>query len=132
MTAYKATKNQEYYYKYNTKRCKNNQRVEQVHEGFKEILNYLQVDKKYLEPLREHLKDKFADLNKLSNDKRKMLSAALKSVETKHEKLEEKYIYEGISKEVYQKHLARLRSEKTEIERDLNKPEIKLSNRKNK
>ena len=128
MTAYKASKNQKFYYKCNTKGCKNNQRAEQVHEGFKEVLSYLQIDKKFIKPLKEHLRDKFADLNKENDDKRKMLNTTLNGIKTRHEKLEEKYIYEGISKEIYQKHLSRLMSEKTEVERDLNKPEIKLSN----
>ncbi len=128
ITAYKASKNKKYYYKCNTKGCKNNQRAEQVHDNFKDVLKYFQIDKKYIKPLKEHLKEKFAELNIENEAIRNSQKSALKAIEKKHEKLEEKYIYEGISTEIYQKHLAKLMSEKTEIERSLTKPEIKLSN----
>ncbi len=128
MTAYKASKNKEYYYKCNTVGCKNNQRAEQVHESFKEILSYLQVDKKHVEPLKAYLKAKFSDLNNENEEKRKKLSSSLANVETKLEKLEEKYLFEGVSQEIYQKHLKRLTNEKNEILKDSNNPEIKLSN----
>jgi len=53
-----------------------------------------------------------------------MLNASLKNIETKLEKLEEKFLLEGISQELYQRHLARLSKEKNEILRDIEKPKI--------
>ena len=42
--------------------------------------------------------------------------------------LEEKYLFEGVSKEIYQKHLERLVAEKREILIKLDRPEKELSN----
>ena len=128
MTAYKASKNQKYYYKCNTKGCKNNQRAEEVHESFKEILSYFQIDKKYIEPLKISLQNTFLELNKENETKRSELSSNLKNIELKLEKLEEKFLFEGVSQEIYHKHLTRLTNEKNEILKEFEKPEIKLSN----
>ena len=128
MTAYKAYKNQKYYYKCNTRGCKNNQRAEEVHNGFKELLSYLVIDKKYMKPLKMTLKEIFYELNNETIETKKQLKSTLVSINTKIEKLEEKYLFEGISQEMYQKHLTRLSDEKNNILKDLEKPEIKLSN----
>jgi len=128
MTAYKASKNQKYYYKCSTVGCKNNQRAEEVHDSFIEILSYFQIDKKHIEPLKLSLNEAFSELNNETESKRKELNSTLKTIETKLEKLEEKYLFEGVSKSIYEKHLTRLTDEKNEILRESEKPEIKLSN----
>ena len=46
------------------------------------------------------------------------------------EKLEEKYLFEGISQEIYNKHLTRLTKEKETIVKELENPILKLSNLK--
>lgn len=128
MTGYKASKNKKYYYKCNKKGCGNNQRAEQVHDSFREVLGYFQIDRKYIEALKEVLEFTFLDLNKDIETSRKQYKSTLASIETKLEKLEEKYIFEGISQDVYKKHLNKLTDEKEQILKELENPLIKLSN----
>ena len=42
--------------------------------------------------------------------------------------MEEKYLFEGVSQQIYQKHLTRLTSEKNDILKEFEKPDLKLSN----
>ena len=128
MTGYKASKNQKYYYKCNKRGCKNNQRAEEVNSSFEEILSYLSLEEKYQEPLKLSLAKEFEDISKEITLKQKELKSNLTSIETKLEKLEEKYLFEGVSQEVYHKHLKRLTDDKNEITKELEKPEIELSN----
>ena len=128
MTAYKASKNQKYYYKCNKKGCGNNQRAEQIHESFKEILGYFQIDKKHIAPLRLMLGETFLELNKETETKKKEYRATLTGIETKLEKLEDKYIFDGISQDIYQKHLTKLTKKRSEILNEFENPAIKLSN----
>ena len=131
MTAYKASKNQKYYYKCTTKGCGNNQRAEQIHEIFREILKYYQIPKKDFAPLVDYLKAEFKDLISDTNEKKKELNKNLSGLNSKLEKLEEKYLFEGVSQEMYQKHLAKITKEKNEILKDLDAPQIKFSNLEN-
>jgi len=128
MTAYKASKNQKYYYKCSTVGCKNNQRAEEIHESFKEVLSYFEIEKKHIEPLKISLANAFSELNNETENRRKELNYTLQGIETKLEKLEEKYLFEGVSQQIYQKHLTRLTSEKNEILKEFEKPDLKLSN----
>lgn len=128
MTGYKASKNKKYYYKCSKVGCCNNQRAEQVHDSFKEVLGYFQIDKKHIEPLKLMLKSTFSDLNKEIEISKKQYQSTLDSIETKLEKLEEKYIFEGISEDIYKKHLKKLSSEKEQILEEFENPLIKLSN----
>jgi len=128
MTAYKASKNQKYYYKCNKKGCKNNQRAEEVHESFKELLSYFQVDKKHIKPLKLRINDMFSKMNEEAELKKKTIKFELQSINTKLEKLEEKFIFDSITEPIYKKHLEKLTVDKNVLLKDLENPLIKLSN----
>ena len=130
ISGYKASKNQEYYYKCPTTGCKNNQRADQVHAGFKEVLSYFQIEEKNVELLKIVLADSFKELNQDKEIRKKELKTTLRAIDGKLDKLEEKYIFDGINQAVYQKHLEKLTSEKNEILAEINKPNLKLANLK--
>ncbi len=128
ISGYKASKNQKYYYKCPKTGCKNNQRADEVHNGFKEVLSYFQIEKKSIEPLKLVLANSFEELNKDKEVRKKELKTTLRAIEVKLEKLEEKYIFDEINQAVYKKHLSKLTSEKNEILIEINKPHLKLAN----
>ena len=128
MTGYKASKNQKFYYKCNTKGCRNNQRADELHESFEEILKYFYVDKKFLEPLKHRIKDKFDKMNEETNEKKKILMASLTTVERKIENTNLKFIEDKIDEVVYNTYLSKFKAEKEKILKDLENPYIKLSN----
>ena len=131
MTGYKASKNQKFYYKCNTKGCKNNQRADEVHESFKNLLSYFIINPNLKDTFKEILSEDFSKRNKDNKAKKQELDAELKTIDNKLEKLEEKYLFEDVDKNIYQKHLTKLQAKKTIILKDLEQPEIKLSNLEN-
>ena len=128
MTGYKASKNQKFYYKCNTKGCRNNQRADELHESFEEILMYFSVSEKFIEPLKHKIKNQFDKLNEASNEKKNKLTASLTSIETKIEKTNMKFIEDKIDETVYNTYLAKFKEEKERIIKELENPFIKLSN----
>ena len=62
--------------------------------SFKEILSYMQIDKKYNKALVGIMRNKFSDLNKENEIKRTSLKSSLENTEAKLEEIEEKYLYD--------------------------------------
>ncbi|MFC2111261.1 recombinase family protein [Bacteroidota bacterium] len=128
LTAYRASKNKEFYYKCQTVGCSNNNRADNIHNGFEEVLSYFQVDKKHIDPLKDMMSRIFYKLNHDVEEKRQNYTTTLAEIETKKEKLEHKYIFEGLDRAVYQKYLKQLNEEKDIILKELENPLVKLSN----
>ena len=128
LTAYRASKNKEFYYKCQTVGCSNNIRASKIHNGFEEVLSYFQVDKKHIDPLKDMMSKMFYKLNRDVEEKRQNYDTTLAEINTKIEKLEKKYIFEGLDHAVYQKYLKQLNEEKYIILKELENPLVKLSN----
>ena len=115
-------------YKCNTKGCRNNQRADELHESFEEILKYFSVSEKYIEPLKHKIRNQFNKLNEASNDKKKKLTSSLTTIENKIEKTNLKFIEDKIDETVYNTYLTKFKKEKEEVLKELENPFIKLSN----
>ncbi len=70
----------------------------------------------------------FFRLNEEAKLKKKTIKFELQAVNTKLEKLEEKFIFDSITETIYKKHLAKLTIDKNILLKDLENPFIKLSN----
>lgn len=88
------------------------------------------MDEKHTKPLRIMLEKTFSKQNEDIDEKKEQLNSSLTSIESKLEKLEEKFLFEGVSQTIYNKHLTRLTKEKEVIIQELESPKIKLSNLK--
>ncbi len=128
MTDYRASKNKKFYYKCNTRGYKNNQRADEVHENFKTLLSYFTVNPSLKDVIQEMLSERFSSIEKDAKEQNTILKKKLTEIENKIEKLEEKYLFEDVSKDVYQKHLSKLQTEKSEISKQLSNPHKNLSN----
>ncbi len=130
LRAYKAYKNQQYYYKCNTVGCNCNKRADVLHEKFRSILgNFtvtLNADMKYL--IARQMKATYLQLSKEQQDTMASLEAQLKDVEKKLERLEERFIEEEIDKAMYAKYSEKYKAERTEILAQLQQSQTGVSN----
>ncbi len=114
---YKKQKNL-YYYKCRTKGCRRNMSQKKFHEDFQKLLSQYQIKPSSLKHIEKMMKYVFKlhneDVEKSLADYRTNFTKLV----NKLERLEERYIDEEISKDLFDKHHARLNKEKEEI-RDL-------------
>ena len=128
LTGYEVKKKGILYYKCNKIGCKVNKNADQLHAKYQELLKTFQLDTKLLAPLKEQLLLTFNHLNS-QKEEEKQVKVHLKAIEQKLEKLEDRYVLEGdITKEQYEKFSQKLKEEKAEIEKQMPKEQIRLSN----
>jgi site-specific DNA recombinase len=120
-----------YYYKCNKIGCKCNRSARSLHEQYLDLLKTYQVDSRLLPTLKTALTGVFDELNAQQREQQKEYKRQLTEVEKKIEVLEERYVFENLSKELYDKFSGRLKEERKEIEQELEKAEGPLSNRQN-
>jgi len=124
---YKKQKNL-YYYKCRTKGCRKNVSQKKLHEDFQNFLLQYNIRPEAAELIEKHLKGVFKlhykDVEEGITDYRTNLT----KVSNKLERLEERYIDEEISKELFDKHHTRLIKEKEAIQALIENSMIKSSN----
>jgi site-specific DNA recombinase len=130
LRAYKAYKNQQYYYKCNKVGCNCNKRADALHEKFRSILGdftvTLNADMKYL--IARQMRATYLQLTKEQQDVTASLEAQLKEVEKKLGRLEERFIEEDINRDMYAKYSERYKAERTEIMAQIQKSGAGVSN----
>lgn len=135
LTGYVVKKKEVHYYKCNvcrgvnlnantTKRAFN----PGLNETFKNLLQQIELDDKYIEPLTMQLKKMFLYLNSETQQSIRIQQRTKTELESKLQKLEEKYLFDDIDKTVYEKHRTRLLSDLNTISQNLDEQESKLSN----
>lgn len=117
LRAYKAYKNQQYYYKCNTVGCKCNKRADSLHEKFRDMLGDFTIplneDMKYL--IARQMKTTYHLLTKDTEETVKGQEAKLKEIDGKLVRLEERFIEEEIDKAMYIKYSDKYKTERAEI-----------------
>jgi site-specific DNA recombinase len=130
LRGYKAYKNQKYYYKCNTPGCKCNKRAEELHNTFASLLSgytiELDEDIKYL--IREQMTATYNQLNEQQRDTNKEIEKQEAEVNKKLERLEERYVLEEITRDMFDKFKAKFTEEKKEITKELSKTGKRVSN----
>ncbi len=130
LRAYKAYKNQKYYYKCNTKGCNCNMRADTLHDKFTGMLSQFSLE--FDEGMQYLIKQQMiADYNKMNDqkvDNVKNVERQLSEVGKKLERLEERYVLEEITKDMFDKFQAKFIEERKEIEKELTKFGKRVSN----
>ena len=124
---YKKQKNL-YYYKCRTKGCRRNISQKKLHEDFQTFLLQYNIRPEAAELIEKHLKHVFKLYHKDVEEGITDYRSNLTKVSNKLERLEERYIDEEISKELFNKHHTRLIKEKEEIQALIENSMIKSSN----
>lgn len=109
------------YYKCNTKGCRNNRNANLIHRQFHTMLQHYTVDSS-LEPLiKEQLTHTLKHLAQGQEETNKVLKKKKQEIQNKIERLEERYVMEEITAELYHKYLPKLQEEAGKIEEELQK-----------
>ncbi len=133
MTGYIAQKNQKFYYKCRTKGCGVNKRADTAHEKFKVLLSDYTI---VLTPgtehfLRKHTMNVFNKLNEEKLVDSEKMQNQLTELDKKLNRLEERFIEEDITKEMFFKYQEKNKQEKLEIEKQIAKSGNRCSNLEN-
>ncbi|HSH67518.1 MAG TPA: recombinase family protein, partial [Bacteroidia bacterium] len=130
MRGYLVRPKQLYYYKCNTKTCRNNKSAQKIDEIFERILNKFSISLND-ETLALLTNQMIADYNRLNEEKsndRADLKRQVSEIENKLERLEERYVNEEINQELFKKYSEKYKMERIHIERELMKPGNEVSN----
>lgn len=120
-----------YYYKNRRKGSKENRSAKKLHQEFIELLSTYQLkNKKYIAPLKELVFDTFVKMNEEGIKESSRLENEITSLETKIDRLEERYVFEEISKSQYDKFIAKLSAEVKEKRENLSSHSFDSSNLK--
>ena len=121
LRAYKAYKNQQYYYKCGTVGCGCNKRASMLHKDFLTILSSYQIQ--VSEELRQLVMAQVGyNYNRLHKDKqenRQRMSMQVNELTKKIDRLEERYIAEEIDRDMFQRYREKFRMQRKEAEEKL-------------
>ncbi len=128
LTAYIVKKKKLYYYKCNKIGCKCNRSAKAMNEAFVALLKNYQIDQRFLDPLKEQLRITFNILTKSDKEDSKLLKQRLTELNDKLEKVEERFAYGEIDKQIFDKIAIKLKEQKGVLEKQLDNCHLKLSN----
>lgn len=135
LTGYVVKKKNVHYYKCNVCSDVNlnaNSTKRSINKGlndiFNELLSDVELKKEYIEPFKLQLKKLFYHLNTETTMLLTEQRRNLKELEEKVSKLEDKYIFDGLRKDVYEKYKTNLDSEILTLSQNIVEMESKLSN----
>lgn len=130
LRGYKAYKNQKYYYKCNTGACHCNKRADEIHQSFEHILSLFCVDlddaTRYC--LKQQMIATYNNESEDQIDESIAMQSQIADLNKKLERLEERYVMEEITKEMYDKYYQKFLSERRDIEAQIAKRSGRVSN----
>lgn len=115
------------YYKCNTPGCKCNRNANEVNNKFAIMLEGYRIDKTFLPLIKEQLYLTFQDHNAGLKENEEMISRQLTDIRQKLERLEERFILEELTGELYNKYKAKFEKETEELEAQRANNKIEMS-----
>ncbi|MCB0430789.1 MAG: recombinase family protein [Flavobacteriales bacterium] len=128
MVGYIVRKKKIWYYKCRKKGCANNKSAKALHLTFENILSSLTLDPKHAPLLREQMIRTYTRLNRENEEATALLQRQLDEIEGRMERLEERYVTEEITQELFVKYREKFSRERVQIVRRLQQPDIGSSN----
>ena len=130
MRGYLATKKKTHYYKCNTVGCANNKNADVLNSRFERILNAFRFDRplKMLKWIREQMVATFNQITRENDETHERLMHQNNELIKKINRLEERYVEEEITGEMYNKYSEKYAMEKREIEQNILKSTKQVSN----
>ena len=117
-----------FYYKCNKNGCKCNRNAKTLNLMFMDFLEDYRSLEIYLEPIKEEFMNYVIKITDGNRENEKLFKTQLTEIKKKTEALEEKFILEDINKELYDKFLLKYRTEKKNIQDNLDNCRVDLSN----
>jgi DNA invertase Pin-like site-specific DNA recombinase len=115
------------YYKCNTIECKCNRNANKVNLKFKSMLLRYKVKEEYLPLLKKQLFITFQEHNEGLQETEKAINNQLKEIDVKLERLEERYILEELTGDLYNKYKAKFEKEKEDLYTQVKNNQIEMS-----
>ncbi len=115
------------YYKCNTPGCKCNRNANEVNKRFAGMLEGFKINDEYIPLLKEQLYLTFQEHNASLKDNEEMIKRQLTDTRQKIERLEERFIVEELTAELYQKYKSKFEKEMEEIEEQKANNKIEMS-----
>jgi site-specific DNA recombinase len=128
MTGYLNRRKNIHYYKCNNIGCRCNVNAKYLHRLFEELMAVFKWENRFIEPLKTQLKLTFKYMNKENEANRTDLQTRLKEVESKINKVEERFVLGEIERPLYERHIGNFKREKDIINQELQTAVLNLSN----
>ena len=128
MPGYLVRKKKLWYYKCRIKGCSNNKSAEELHQTFKGALLSIMFDSKYKDILKAQMIRTYSRSNKENHENTLQMNHQLQDVNSRLERLEERFVREEITKEMFLKYQEKFRGEMRQIQDNLQKSAIQVSN----
>ena len=115
------------YYKCNTKGCNSNRNANDVNEKFEALLNKSKIDPTFLPLIQEQLKITFQEYNASLDETQETTKRQLTDLSKKLDRLEERFITEELTGELYFKYKAKFEKEIEDIAKEMKQNSIEMS-----
>ncbi len=115
------------YYKCNTPNCKCNRNADVVNAKFENLIAGYKTNVIYDKLIHQQLKYTFTQMNASTEENQASAKAKIAGLSKHLERLEERFILEEITGELYQKYKTKFEKEKDEIELQISKNKIEMS-----
>jgi site-specific DNA recombinase len=128
LTSYVVKRKRLYYYKCRTMGCRCNRGAKMFNNKFWEFLKSFELSPKLKAPFRKQLEYTFNEITMNAREESTLLKSQLTTLQTRLEKVEEKYFDGDVTKEVFNKHHAKLVQEIDKLNEEIEKVQINISN----
>jgi site-specific DNA recombinase len=125
---YEVKKKRLHYYKCNKTGCRCNKSAKEMHRKYENLLNRYTIEKKLIAPFKLRMVETFFQMNESNREDAKLIKGQLQELESKIEKLEERYAYGEITRDMYDKFASKLKGERAEISERVAEIDFQLSN----
>ncbi len=115
------------YYKCNTKGCKCNRNANQINSQFELMLSSFQINEAYMPLIKEQLFLTFQEHNKGLQENREAITKQIEAIKPQLERLEERFILEEITADLYQKYKAKFEKQIEDLAQQMTENEIEMS-----
>src|ERR1035437_8395909 len=115
------------YYKCNTPGCKCNRNADDVNVKFLRLLSDFTVNKEYTELIKYEVTTTFKQMNSSIEENQFATKVKITELNKRIERIEERYILEEITGELYAKFKAKFEKERDDLEGEIHKTAIEMS-----
>lgn len=127
-TAYIVKSKNLYYYKCNKIGCRCNKSAKLLHAKFEQLLSVFQTDEKVIPFLRDQFMKAYKEDIEKNTTSNREIKTKLTELKQKVEKVEERFAYGEIDRDIYEKVSGKLKTEMTELNLQLDNGSLYLSN----
>jgi hypothetical protein len=115
------------YYKCNTPGCKCNRNADDVNIKFLRLLSDFTVNKEYTELIKYEVTTTFKQMNSSIEENQFATKVKITDLNKRIERIEERYVLEEITGELYAKFKAKFEKERDDLEGEIHKTAIEMS-----